>query len=77
MIHAELSDDYDIHVGCKRVARLMRADGLRGATLRRYIVTTVSDTSAAQPPDLVQRRFYAEEPNRLWVADFSVPQQAA
>ena len=71
MIHAELSDDYDIHVGCKRVARLMRADGLRGATLRRYIVTTVSEASATQPPDLVQRRFYADEPNRLWVADFT------
>jgi putative transposase len=42
MIQAELSDDYDIHVGCKRVARLMRADGLRGATLRHYIVTTRS-----------------------------------
>jgi putative transposase len=71
MIHAELSDDYDIHVGCKRVARLMRADGLRGATLRKYIVTTVSDAQAAQPADLVERRFYAERPNRLWVADFT------
>jgi putative transposase len=71
MIHAELSDDYDIHVGCKRVARLMRADGLRGATLRKYIVTTVSDAQAAQPADLVQRRFYAERPNQLWVADFT------
>jgi putative transposase len=71
MIHAELSDDYDIHVGCKRVARLMRAAGLRGATLRRYIVTTVSDAQAAQPADLVERRFHAERPNRLWVADFT------
>ena len=71
LIHAELSDDYDIHVGCKRVARLMRAHGLRGATLRRYIVTTVRQASAARPPDLVQRRFYADEPNRLWVADFT------
>jgi putative transposase len=71
MIHAELSDDYDIHVGCKRVARLMRADGLRGATLRKYVVTTVRDAQAAQPADLVQRRFYAERPNQLWVADFT------
>jgi len=39
-IHAELADDHGIRVGRKRVARLMRAAGLRGATLRRYIVTT-------------------------------------
>ena len=39
-IHAELADDYGIRVGRKRVARLMRAAGLRGATLRRYVVTT-------------------------------------
>jgi putative transposase len=71
MIHAELSDDHDIHIGCKRVARLMRAEGLRGATLRRYVVTTVSDAKAAQRPDLVQRRFYAEAPNQLWVGDFT------
>jgi putative transposase len=71
MIHAELSDDYDIHVGCKRVARLMRAANLRGATLRKYIVTTVSAPQAAQPADLVERRFYAERPNQLWVADFT------
>src|SRR5438105_15483871 len=47
----------------------MRAAGLRGATLRKLVVTT---QSAAQPPevaDLVERRFYAERPNRLWVAD--------
>ncbi len=41
-IHAELADDHAIRVGRKRVARLMRAAGLRGATLRRYVVTTQS-----------------------------------
>jgi putative transposase len=39
-IHAELADDYGIRVGRKRVARLMRAAGLRGAMLRRYVLTT-------------------------------------
>ena len=33
-------------MGRKRVARLMRAAGLRGATLRRYIVTTQPDLQA-------------------------------
>jgi len=69
MIHAELADEHGIRVGRKRVARLMRAAHLRGATLRKFVVTTLS---AEQPPevaDLVERRFYADRPNRLWVAD--------
>jgi len=44
MIHAELSDEHGIRVGRKRVARLMRAAGLRGATLRKFVVTTDSGT---------------------------------
>jgi putative transposase len=68
-IHAELSDTHRLRVGRKRVARLMRAAGLRGACLRRFVVTTHSDPRAAQPADLVERRFYAERPDRLWVAD--------
>jgi len=67
-IHAELADDHKIRVGRKRVARLMRIAGIRGATLRKFIITTVSD-GGTQPVDLVNRRFYAERPNRLWVAD--------
>jgi hypothetical protein len=67
-IHAELADDHKIRVGRKRVARLMRIAGLRGATLRKFVITTVSD-GGTQPADLVKRRFYAERPNRLWVAD--------
>ena len=69
MIHAELADAHGIRVGRKRVARLMRAAGLRGATLRKFVVTTMRPEQAPQVPDLVQRRFYAERPNRLWVAD--------
>lgn len=71
MIHAELADDYGIRVGRKRVARLMRGAGLRGASLRRFVITTTSDPKAKRPPDLVERRFYAEGPNRLWVADIT------
>jgi putative transposase len=70
-IHAELADDYAIHVGRKRVARLMRAAGLRGATLRRYIVTTQPDLQAPRAVDLVERQFYTDGPDRLWVADIT------
>lgn len=64
-IHAELADDHGIRVGRKRVARLMRENGLRGATLRKYVVTTTSDPAAPRAIDLVERRFFAEAPDRL------------
>jgi putative transposase len=71
MIHAELADDHQIRVGRKRVARLMRAAGLRGASLRRYVITTQPDLQSERPVDLVDRRFYTDEPDRLWVADIT------
>jgi putative transposase len=70
-IHAELADDYGIRVGRKRVARLMRSAGLRGATLRRYVVTTQTDSGAQRAVDLVDRQFYTDGPDRLWVADIT------
>jgi putative transposase len=70
-IHAELADDHGIRVGRKRVARLMRTAGLKGASLRRYVVTTQADSQAEKAIDLVQRRFYATAPDRLWVADIT------
>lgn len=71
MIHAELADDHGIRVGRKRVAPLMRAAGLRGVTLRLFVVTTTPDPKASRAVDLVDRRFYAEGPDRLWVADIT------
>jgi putative transposase len=70
-IHAELAQEHGIRVGRKRVARLMRCAGLRGATLRRFVITTRPDIGARAAVDRVQRRFYAEAPDRLWVADMT------
>jgi putative transposase len=67
-IHAELADDHGIRVERKRVGRLMRSAGLRGATLRRYVVTTLSDPGVRPEVDLVERQFYADGPDRLWVS---------
>jgi putative transposase len=53
MIHAKLSDDHGIHVGCKRVARLMRAAHLQGVWPHRFVITTVREEGAKQPIDLV------------------------
>ena len=75
-VQAELSER-GIQVGGKRVARLMRAAGLRGVSRRKWVTTTVRDADARPAPDLVQRQFSASAPDALWVADISVPQQAA
>jgi putative transposase len=69
-IHAELTDE-GTNIGCKRVARLMRKAGLHGVSKRKWIRTTVRDEMARPAPDLVQRQFKADSPNKLWVADIT------
>jgi putative transposase len=55
-----------------RVRRLMRELGLVGVMRgQAWIRTTQSDTAAARPADLVDRRFVATRPNQLWVSDFT------
>ena len=71
MIHAEPADGHGIRIGRKRVARLMRSAGLRGVTLRRFVITTTPGPKASRAIDLVERRFYAKGPDRLWVADIT------
>ena len=68
-IHAELAAE-GCHVGRKRVARLMRAAPLTGISRRKFVTTTVRG-DGRQAPDLVDRRFTAERPNTLWVADIT------
>ena len=70
-IHAELADEHGIRVGCKRVARLMRAAGLRGVMAKRFVVTTVRAEGEPASDDLVQRQFKADGPDQLWVADIT------
>jgi putative transposase len=60
-----------IHVGRKRIARLMRSAGLRGVSRRKGCWTTIRDRDAQAAPDLVQRKFVADGPNQLWVADIT------
>lgn len=69
-IHADLHDE-GIRVGKKRVARLMKAEGLQGACFRKWVTTTLRSADAQAAPDLVERRFVAEAPDQLWVADIT------
>lgn len=59
-------------VNAKRIARLMRANAIRGISRRRgCVVTTRRDKTQDKAPDLVQRRFEADGPDKLWVADMT------
>ena len=53
------------------VARLMRDLGLRGVIRGKPKFTTIPGDESERPRDLVDRRFRAGQPNRLWVADLT------
>ena len=69
-VHRQLRRD-GIRVGRKRVERLMAGQGWHGAFLRRGWRggSTRQDPRHTPAPDLVNRNFTADRPNRLWVAD--------
>jgi putative transposase len=70
-MHAELVDG-GIRVGRKRVARLMRELGIEGVSRRRGRKrTTVQAEAAKAAPDLLERRFRAQRPDQVWVADIT------
>ena len=69
-MYAELRDD-GWQVNHKRVRRLMRLDGLQGATRRRKWRTTKRAKDARPAPDLVERDFSVDGPDQLWVADIT------
>ena len=61
-------------VGRKRVARLMRADGLRGRRPRRFVRTTVSGHAEPIAPNRVAQRFAPRAiggPDRVWASDIT------
>lgn len=70
-IYSELKLVDGIRIGKKRVARLMRQLGIRGADGRRGGVRrTTRDPKRPSAPDLVDRDFVRAQPNRLWACDF-------
>jgi transposase InsO family protein len=72
-VTAELNDGAPpgSRVNHKRVARVMAEHGIAGIRLRRRVRTTVPEPSDAKAPDLLQRDFTAEEPNRKYVGDIT------
>jgi len=56
-------------IGRDQTGRLMRIAGVRGVKRTKKVFTTRPDPTSEKPRDLVQRRFVADAPRRLWVAD--------
>lgn len=69
-IQADLRDE-GIRASDKRIARLMRERNIQGATRRKGFKTTIRDRDAQPAPDLVARKFTADAPDQLWVADIT------
>jgi len=70
-VHAALRRE-GIACGENRVARLMREAGIRSKARRRSRVkTTDSNHSLPVAPNLIERDFSADGPNKLWVADIT------
>ena len=68
-VHAELHLGLGVRCGRKRVARLMAAAGLAGVSHQRKRAGT--GPLPATHDDLVQRKFTADGPDRLWCTDIT------
>ncbi|MGP5627002.1 IS3-like element IS3501 family transposase, partial [Brachybacterium alimentarium] len=51
--------------------RLMKIAGLQGVRRGRKPVTIRPEAGVDQRPDLVERKFVADRPQQLWVADIT------
>ena len=69
-VHAELRDRGQ-RVSRKRVARLMRAQGLCARRRRRFRITTNSNHPLAVAPNVLARQFAVPAPDTAWVTDIT------
>jgi transposase InsO family protein len=70
-MHAALGDE-GWTVSWGRVARLMRRHGIRAAKPRSFrVCTTDGNHGLPVAPNLLDRDFSAEMPNRVWLADIT------
>jgi putative transposase len=67
-VHAELRTGLGLRIGRKRVARLMREADIHGVCHRRK---RRHRPDTATHEDLVQRRFTADGPDRVWFTDIT------
>jgi len=70
-VRRELRDVYGKRVSLKKVARLMRENGLNARRRRTFIRTTDSKHTLAVCENILNREFHAEKGGRKWVSDIT------
>lgn len=71
-VHAELRD-LGFLVSRKRVARIMKEEGISGLPAKKKFKVGTTDSDHAYPvaPNLLGRQFDVEQPNKVWVGDIT------
>jgi putative transposase len=69
-VHDDLVD-WGYTVSLKTVARYMQELGLKATLQTKFVITTDSNHSLPLYPNLVNRQFNVETPNKVWVADIT------
>lgn len=69
-VHAELRGQ-GIRVSGKRIARLMRAHGIKGKKRRHSKRMTSSPGTIPAAPNVLNRKFNVRQPNKAWVSDIT------
>lgn len=60
-----------VRVGKERVQKLMQLHGIRAKGKRRFKVTTNSDHDLPISPNLLNRQFSVDAPDKVWVGDIT------
>ena len=58
-------------VGENRIARLMRVEGIRAKTVKKWRATTDPDHTRPVATNILNRQFQVEQPNRVWAGDLT------
>lgn len=69
-VHRQLHRE-GIDAGRNRVAHLMRSAELRGRIRRRFRTTTDSDHQRPVAPNVLNRKFKVDAPDRVWASDIT------
>ena len=70
-VRKELWIKHGINISRKKVAKLMRENGLNARRKRKFIPTTDSKHSFPLCENILNREFYAEKPGQKWVSDIT------
>ena len=70
-IKEELEDDYGVIVSRKRIARIIKYYNLKAKIKRRFVNTTDSNHNNEIAPNLLDRDFYALNPDEKYVGDIT------